>query len=463
MLFQFFLITFAYHILKDLKDTLVVTASDAGAEVIPFLKIWVILPFSVLASFLFLKILSRFGREKAFFIMLAVLLFSYAVFAFLIYPNREGIHLDQFSDQLKFYLPAGCKGLISMICYWSYTLFYLSAELWSMMILSVLFWGQANEANTFDGAKEFYPLCMFVGNVAGILAGQFSHTLCHSLASVVTWEVVLKIVISCILAAGVGIMLINRKLSKYIPEVSSSEGRCRKQKLTFRESLYSIFESQKLLCIVCLVVGFSLANNLIDVIWKGAVKEVFPSPESYNGYINQVTSLIGLSAVVMSLASRFIFQKFHWGSIATLTPLLLFITSFIFFGAHLIPEETLTGFSSWLNITPFYLIMTLGSIHTIVALTSKYTLFDTCKELAFLSIGEENRLRSKSVIDSIGSRLGKSGSSCLYQALLILFGTTAGQIPTIAATSLFVIGISILAARTLSGTEKREAQSGLCS
>ncbi len=53
---QFFLIIFVYHILKDLKDTLVITSSDAGAQVIPFLKIWVILPFAILVSYFFSKI-----------------------------------------------------------------------------------------------------------------------------------------------------------------------------------------------------------------------------------------------------------------------------------------------------------------------------------------------------------------------------------------------------------------------
>jgi AAA family ATP:ADP antiporter len=69
--------------------------------------------------------------------------------------------------------------------------------------------------------------------------------------------------------------------------------------------------------------------------------------------------------------------------------------------------------------------------------------------MAFLSIEEEERIRAKSVIDSIGSRLGKSGASCLYQFLLIAFGSTSGHISIIGISSICMIGISILATKQL--------------
>ena len=93
--------------------------------------------------------------------------------------------------------------------------------------------------------------------------------------------------------------------------------------------------------------------------------------------------------------------------------------------------------------------MTIGSIYYVLALTAKYTLFDMCKEMAFLSIDPSERLRAKSVIDSVGSRLGKSGSSCLFQVLLITFGSTAGHVPIVGVTAVLVIGISIIATRKL--------------
>src|SRR5271167_559931 len=77
ILAQFFLIIFIYHTLKDLKDSIVITASDAGAEIIPFIKIWAMLPFAFGASYCFWKVYHRFGREKTLYFFVSSLLCSY--------------------------------------------------------------------------------------------------------------------------------------------------------------------------------------------------------------------------------------------------------------------------------------------------------------------------------------------------------------------------------------------------
>src|ERR1700722_15993021 len=183
ILCQFSLIIFVYHTLKDLKDSIVITASDAGAEVIPFIKIWAMLPLAIIASYFFSKLYNRFGREKTLYTLVTLLLSCYVFFAFFLYPFGKELYLNNLADHLKMILPIGAKGFIAMICYWHYTLFYLTAELWSLLILSVLFWGYVNETTSFLEAKQFYPLCMFVGNFAGILSGQISHFLCHDLVN----------------------------------------------------------------------------------------------------------------------------------------------------------------------------------------------------------------------------------------------------------------------------------------
>ena len=151
----------------------------------------------------------------------------------------------------------------------------------------------------------------------------------------------------------------------------------------------------------------------------------------------------------MAYASRWLFKIFTWSQTALITPVTLFITSTVFFTALLMKEDQLFSLATVFSITPILLIVTIGSMHYVLAMTAKYTLFDTCKEMAFLSVDVEERIKAKSVIDSIGSRLGKSGSSCLYQFLLIAFGSTAGHISFIGVTSIAVIGISIIATKKL--------------
>src|SRR5579863_303639 len=51
MLCMFFLIAFNYSALRACKDSLVVTAPQSGAEAIPFIKVWAILPGALLFTY----------------------------------------------------------------------------------------------------------------------------------------------------------------------------------------------------------------------------------------------------------------------------------------------------------------------------------------------------------------------------------------------------------------------------
>src|ERR1700730_13985092 len=84
MLLMLFFICFNYSILRNMKDSLVVTAS--GAEVIPFIKVWVMLPTAVLLTFIFIRLSNRFSQERVFYIMISLFLVFFALFAYVLYP-----------------------------------------------------------------------------------------------------------------------------------------------------------------------------------------------------------------------------------------------------------------------------------------------------------------------------------------------------------------------------------------
>lgn len=455
ILAQFFLIIFCYHILKDLKDTLVITASPAGAEVIPFLKIWGILPTTVLVSYLFLKVYQRFGREKTLYIFITALLGFYTAFAFGLAPYSNQLSLDTCSSYLREILPAGGKGFISMICYWHYSLFYITAELWSMIILTILFWGYVNEESSLKDAKSFYPICIFVGNCAGILSGQISRYVCQSLVEHFSWHQTLQCMLSLVIFCGIVIMWISYRLSFYgsVEKLNLKS----KSKLSFNESIKEILQSPQLLSIATIVIGFGLTSHLFEVMWKDNIKNVYPLPQDYNAYINQLTSIIGFLAVVMSLVAHTLFRIFSWKTIALVTPCLLFAVSLFYFLLQHLPQEHLTLIAGSFEMESSYLILTVGACYYVLSLTSKYTLFDMSKEMAFISVPVDERLRAKSIIDSIGSRLGKSGASSIYQVLLIGLGSTAGYTSFIGLLSLICLAFFIKATLNLGNdmTKKR--------
>jgi ATP:ADP antiporter, AAA family len=139
--FVSFLLAFNYFVLKALKDTLLVTAPEAGAEAIPFVKMWLLLPISIVIIGSFSWVAHRISIRTAFTSIIAFFLTSYALFTFVCFPNREALHLHDFAHKLEAFLPAGWKGLAAVVRYWSYSLFYVTAECWCTMIYSVVFWG----------------------------------------------------------------------------------------------------------------------------------------------------------------------------------------------------------------------------------------------------------------------------------------------------------------------------------
>lgn len=60
-----------------------------------------------------------------------------------------------------------------MVENWTYSCFFLVAELWGAVVISVLFWTLANEVCTVKEAKTIYPLMGIAANVALVAAGHF--------------------------------------------------------------------------------------------------------------------------------------------------------------------------------------------------------------------------------------------------------------------------------------------------
>ena len=82
MLVLFFLISFNYHLLRIIKDPLIITASQSGAEVIPFLKVWAMLPTAIFLTFLLTRLSNRFNREQLFYVIISIFLKTPFIFIY---------------------------------------------------------------------------------------------------------------------------------------------------------------------------------------------------------------------------------------------------------------------------------------------------------------------------------------------------------------------------------------------
>lgn len=464
MLLLFFLINFDYNVLRILKDTLVVTAKSSGAEVIPFIKVWVMFPGAILLTFLFTRLSNRYKRETVFYVMLSVFLGYFFLFITILYPAREYLHPHEMADALQAILPTGCKGLIAMFRNWTFTTFYVMAELWSNIILALLFWGFANQVTRIDEAKRFYGLFGIGANFSGIAAGEASIWLSSKQFNdyipfgTDAWEQSMIMLISLVIAAGIAALILFRWMNQHvltdekfaIPISDAQKSGKNKTRLSVRESFKYLFSSRYMLCIAIIVISYNLIINLVEVVWKHQMHELYPSPADYNLYMSHVTSMIGMVATLTALfISGNSIRKCGWTFTAMLTPATLLITSIGFFAFFFAKGDMYDIVLQLFGATPLAIVVFFGSAQNVLSRAAKYTVFDATKEMAFVPLSSEDQLKGKPAIDGVCSRLGKSGGSVIHQSLLLAFSTITASAPYVAMFLLAIITIWIVATRVL--------------
>ncbi|GLI68678.1 hypothetical protein VaNZ11_013164 [Volvox africanus] len=180
----FFMLAFVNTILDSLKDTLVITAAGGGAQVIPYLTVYAVLPSSLIFLVLYSYASQRFRRQALFNGIVTVFMTFFVTFAFLLYPNHQLLHPSGWAEGIAAALPLGLDGAVGMIRNWTFTLFFCISELWGDVCLGLLFWGLANETTSLTDAPTLYPLFGLGANVAQALAGFvlkfFSGSASHS-------------------------------------------------------------------------------------------------------------------------------------------------------------------------------------------------------------------------------------------------------------------------------------------
>ncbi|MEC7839881.1 MAG: Npt1/Npt2 family nucleotide transporter [Chlamydiota bacterium] len=452
MLCILFLVCFNYSILRNMKDAIVVTAS--GAEVIPFIKVWAMLPGAIFLTLLYTRLSTKFSQERAFYIMISLFLVSYGLFAFVLYPLREHIHPMGLTNFLNETLPVGFHGLIQTVCNWSFTLFYVMCELWGSLVMSVIFWGFANEVTKLQEARRFYSVFSIFSNIAAIAAGQAANYFAYHNASFINipigsadaWEQTMMFLMLVVIGAGIAMMVIFRWMNKNVltdpcfDELHRNKRESKKKgKLSIRDSLSFLKSSKYVMCIAVMVLGYNLSINLAEVVWKDRLRVLYPDPVDFNNFLNNLTSSVGVVSTIMALFMSRIIYKHGWTKTALITPVMLLITCVGFFSFMVFQDAlgplalTLTGLS------PLLIVVYFGAVQNCFCKAMKYSVFDATKEMAFIPLEHDVKLKGKAAIDGVGSRCGKSGGSLIHQGLILLTGSLTASAPIVAVIIMVAI------------------------
>ncbi len=458
MLLIFFLITLNYNILRTMKDTLVITADASGAEVIPFIKVWFMFPGSVLMAFLFTRLSNRFSREQVFYAIISLFIGFFALFTLFLYPNRDFIHPNELCDRLQPLLPEGCKGLVSAFRNWSFSLFYVMSEVWGNIVLSLLMWGFVNQVTKLKEATRFYAIFGVGINSSGIIAGWLSVKMSQSIFNPnipfgsTAWEQSVFFLMATVVGVGLLIMVIFRILHRSLisdpayrdSNESFNSTQSVRGRISMRDSFRYLFKSRYLCYLAMIVITYNIVINLVEVVWKHEVNELYPDKQAYNLYMSYITMIMGVLATFMSMfvAGNSV-RKFGWSFTAMLTPAILFVTSILFFGSIFAKDFIPDAIYALSGMTPLTLVVFFGSLQNVLSRSAKYTVFDETREMALIPLPADSKLKGKAVIDGVCSRMGKSGGSFVHQSLLITFASITGSMPYLSVVLFSVIGVWI--------------------
>jgi len=448
-----FSVLFNYTILRDVKDSLVITAPGSGAESVSFLKLWGTLPFAIIFMAVYGKLSSILSRPSLFYTMMMVFVVFYAAFGFVFFPMRDVLHADATTlaawkesfPRLQWFLP--------LVANWTYSLFYIFAELWGTVALSVLFWQFANDITRVTEAKRVYPMFGLIGNFGLIASGEMLKQvvrLTSHLDAAQRWEVSLQYIIGIMLIFCFLIMYTYHWIQKnvltdkrlYNPEESAGAKKKKKAKLSFTESLKVVFSSKYLGCLSVIILGYGMGINIVETTWKSQVKLLYSNPADYTSFMGLFSQVTGVTTILLMIGGANILRRTSWKVSAMITPLVLLVTGVLFFG-FVVFSKDIAAWSMFvvMGTSPIAIAVVIGMIQNVMTKGVKYSLFDPTKEMAYIPLPDDLRIQGKAAVDGVGGRLGKSGGGVVQQILLVAIpGST--QIAIAPYLGFFVIGIA---------------------
>jgi ATP:ADP antiporter, AAA family len=424
---------FNYTIVRDLKDTFVV--KGISAESINYIKLWVVLPLSVLFVIIYNKMSNSLSRTNLFnFTVLPFLLF-FGLFGFYWYPNRATILPEPAAiEAMMVGLPSFLTYFVHIYGQWILALFYALAELWGSIIVSVLFWQFANTITRVFEAKRYYALFGFIGNFGLIASGEVLKQLSKVTGEngVDPFEASLQYITIAFLAFGFFFMYLHHWTNKNVmsdPRLfDPAEKKAQKQKLKlgFMESVKVVLSSRYLWMIFLIIMGYGISINLVEVTWKKMLGIQFATKTEYTAFMGQFSQYTGIVAICVMLIGQNILRVLGWRKAALVTPVMILITGGIFYVVAL-NRDAITAMALFAAVisNPVMLAIWIGQIQNILSKSTKYALFDSTKEMAYIPLDDELKIKGKAAVDVLGGRFSKAGGSLIQIFLLTVLGISA--------------------------------------
>lgn len=430
-----FFIAVNYVILRDMKTTLLITATDIGT--LTFVKLYLSLPVYLMSGILYVLLCHIVSREKLFYVILIPFLIFFAAFALFIYPNPQ----------------ISKNGIV---------VFYLLAELWGPVILTVLFWQFANEIMSVKEAKKVYILLgLFptVGMIVGSLIITHYSQATEGFPSEEAIGITLNYLMAVLTICGIATLAVYYWMTKKVlndpriytptPQVSTEKG----SPLSFMKSLENIFKSPYLWLIIGIIFASTVWSNIIQIIWKGQFWVFYPTKNDYNAIMGTLSVTAGSLGIAFMFIEYIVLARCRWITAALVPAILTFIMGLIFLGLILYADGK-DPLMPFMGTSLSKAIVWIGNLSVRIPQIS--SLFAVTLLIAYIPLDQDIKTKGRAVVEIIFARIIISIGYFLGTQLLMTGGFSSGVrnytniIPWVALVLIALMTLWILCVKALS-------------
>lgn len=409
LLFLIYVVLINQHMVRSIKEGIVV--SLIGAEAISFIKLGLEPLIGLTFIAIYTKLCDSISPANMFTYIVGLFLLFFACFAFFIFPciSQAPVKVPTHTHQAMYWLVVISKA-------WPLVLFYAISDLWPIVIYSVLLWQLINRLTSLRESGKVYPLISALSQINLLLSGPliiyfskadnvFSSLFKQSNLA----ETAVQSMTTVILLSGVIAIILYRYLERYAGDVVYRD---KLKPLTIKQNIQTIISSPYLCRICILMATYYAAIILIEGLWSHQIRQLYSSINHLINYQGKLLFCVGIVAIASSFACRFLMPWWGWRMTILLTPAVVAFLGICFFLAIINPS-----WCSYLSFSPLYISSFLGTLTVIAARALKYSLFDITKEMSYIPLESNLKIKGKAVAEISGVKLGKilgSGTQCLY-------------------------------------------------